>query len=115
MLDIKLDNETAEDGESFWKALTGESRPQSFHEAIVHNQNNGTFAIRKGSYKLTVNGPKKIEEVLDDTFPVKYVLYDLSKDVEESTDVSEDIPETVSQLHDLLKTYMRNGRSVDPR
>ncbi len=92
MLRIKLDNHTAEDGQSFFKTLTGEARPESFHKAIVHNHSNGTFAIRKGSFKLTVNGPKTAAQVVDGNFPVSFVLHDLGKDIEETTDISRNHP-----------------------
>lgn len=111
MLDVKLDNDTAEDGQSFFKALTGESSPTSFHEAIVHNHSNGTFAIRKGAFKLTVNGPKNTSQVVDDAFPVTFVLHDLSKDIEETTDVSWEHPAVVKEMHALLKKYVREGGS----
>jgi arylsulfatase A len=111
MLNITLDNHTAEDGKSFFKALTGEARPASFHEAIVHNHSNGTFSIRKGDFKLTVNGPKTTAQVTDDDFPVSLVLYDLGKDIEETTDVSRNHPGMVKELHALLKEYVRQGRS----
>ena len=116
LLKIKLDNDTAEDGQSFYKALTGEARPESFHEAIVHNRSNGTFAIRKGAFKLTVNGPKTAAQVLDDKFPVSsFVLHALSNDVEETADVSRDHPEMVKEMHALLKKYLREGRSIGKR
>ncbi|MGZ0170554.1 MAG: sulfatase family protein [Planctomycetales bacterium] len=111
MLNTKLDKHTAEDGQSFFKALTGEASPESFHEAIVHNHSNGTFAIRKGAFKLTVNGPKTIAQVLDDGFPTTFVLHDLNKDVEETTDISIDHPTMVKEMHALLKTYVREGKS----
>ncbi|MAG94196.1 MAG: hypothetical protein CMJ48_10650 [Planctomycetaceae bacterium] len=111
MLNVTLDNNTAEDGQSFFKALTGESRPGSFHEAIVHNHANGTFAIRKGAFKLTVNGPKTNAQVVDDAFPASYVLYDLGQDIEETIDVSRDHPEMVQEMHALLKKYVREGKS----
>jgi arylsulfatase A-like enzyme len=115
MLNIKLNNDTAEDGQSFFKALTGESRPASFHEAIVHNHSNGTFAIRKGTFKLTVNGPKTTAQVVDDAFPVSFVLHDLSKDIEETTDISRNHPDMVTEMHALLKKYVRAGRSNGKR
>jgi arylsulfatase A len=111
MLNVSLDENTAEDGQSFFQALTGEQRPVSFHEAIVHNHSNGTFAIRKGSYKLTVNGPKTLKEVVDDDFPVTFTLYDLKKDIEETTDVSGAHPQLIKEMHALLKKYAREGRS----
>lgn len=115
MLHLKLDNRTAEDGQSFFKALTGEASPESFHEAIVHNHSNGTFALRKGAFKLTINGPKTTEKVLDDAFPVSFVLYDLQKDIEETTDISRQHPETVKEMHALLKKYVREGKSNGSR
>jgi arylsulfatase A-like enzyme len=115
ILNIDLDRDTAEDGESFYQALTGEARPESFHEAIVHNHSNGTFAIRKGAFKLTVEGPLTTAQVLDDTFPVSLVLHDISKDIEETTDVSGDHPGRVKEMHALLKKYLREGRSAGRR
>lgn len=111
MLDIELDDHTAEDGESFCQALTGESRPGSFHEAIVHNHSDGTFAIRRGDFKLTVVGPKTTAEILDDTVPVSFLLHDLSRDIQELTNVAPGHPELVKQMHALLKRYVREGRS----
>ncbi len=112
LLEIELDKDTAEDGRSFHAALTGEARPESFHEAIVHNQSNGTFAIRKGALKLTVKGPKTTAELLDDAFPVSsFVLYDLSNDIEETTDISRQHPEKVAEMHALLTRIVKNGRS----
>lgn len=111
MLNVKLDNHTAEDGESFFLALTGDARPESFHEAIVHNGSKGTFAIRKGAFKLTVRGPKTTAQVANDSFPVSFELYDLSKDIEETTDVSRNHPEIVKEMHALLKQYVREDRS----
>ena len=111
ILSIKLDENTAEDGQSFFKALTGEERPGSFHEAIVHNSSHGSFAVRKGNFKLTVKGPKTNAQVVDDAFPVSFVLHDLGSDVEETTDVSRQHPEMVKQMHALLKRHVREGRS----
>ena len=115
MLSINLDDDTAEDGQSFFKALTGEASPESFHKAIVHNHSNGTFAIRKGAFKLTVNGPLTTAQVVDDAFPVSFVLHDLSKDIEETTDVSRDHPGMVKEMHSLLKKYVSEGRSNSKR
>lgn len=103
ILSVNLDENTAEDGVSFFRALTGELRPESFHEAIVHNQSNGTFAIRKGAYKLTVKGPTTIEQLMDENVAVNFALHDLGQDIEESVNISEDHPELVKEMHALLK------------
>lgn len=113
MLNTQLDKNTAEDGQSFFKALTGEARPRSFHEAIVHNNSKGTFAIREGAFKLTIDGPKTTEEVVDAAFPASFSLYDLDKDLEENNDLSQDHPEKVKEMHALLKKYIREGRSTN--
>ncbi|QDT80203.1 Arylsulfatase [Gimesia maris] len=113
MMNVKLDSNTAEDGVSFYPALTGASRPVSFHKAIIHNHHNGTFAVRQGAFKLIIKGPKTVEEVLDARVPVKYQLYDLDQDIAESTDVSAKHPEKVKQMHALLKQYVKAGHSTD--
>ncbi|MDF1740541.1 MAG: arylsulfatase [Verrucomicrobiales bacterium] len=105
-----LDKETAEDGVSFYPALMGEARPESFHEAIVHNQSNGTFAIRQGALKLTVKGPKTVADLLDAAFPgTSFVLYNLSDDIEELNDISREHPEKVTELLALLKRIVQGG------
>jgi arylsulfatase A-like enzyme len=111
MLHVKLDSNTAEDGKSFWSILTGKNQPSSFHEAIVHHSYDGQFAIRKGNYKLIIDGPKNPGQFLDDNSPVSYTLYDLSNNLKETTDISENHPELVNELHDLLKKYITDGRS----
>jgi len=111
LLNVRLNNNTAEDGASFYKALTGTETPESFHEAIIHNHSNGTFAVRKGSLKLTVSGPKSIAEVLNESFPVSFMLHDLSRDCEETKDVSSEYPEIVREMHAVLRKYMLHSRS----
>lgn len=115
LLNVKLDDNTAEDGQSFYQALTGKARPVSFHKAIVHNHHNGTFALRQGPFKLTVRGPKSIVEVLDDSVPVTFKLYNLDQDIEETTDVSGKHPKQIKEMHALLKQYVKEGRSNGER
>ncbi|WP_339743085.1 arylsulfatase [uncultured Rubinisphaera sp.] len=111
ILDIPLDDNIAEDGVSFYQALKGESRPVSFHKAIIHNHHNGTFAVRQGPYKLMVHGPKTIDEVLNESVTATYTLYDLGEDIEETTDISKQHPVQISQMLILLKQYVKTGRS----
>lgn len=114
MLGISLDDDTAEDGTSFFQALTGEERPASFHEAIVHNQSDGTFAIRQGDHKLIVEGPRTISEVLDPASPISFRLYDLGNDLGETENLSDKEPERAAAMHELLKKFIREGRSTHP-
>ena len=110
MLGIRLEQNVAEDGRSFFGALTGESRPGSFHKAIVHNHADGTFAIRRGPLKLTVKGPRTIASILEESTPASFVLHDLSKDVKETTDVSRDHPTAVKEMHALLKVFLKKSQ-----
>ena len=92
--------------------MKGVNRPESFHEAIVHNQSNGTFAIREGSWKLTVKGPKTTADLIDDTFPVTaFVLYDLSQDIGETNNIFNEYPGKVASMHALLRRIVKEGRS----
>lgn len=111
MLNVEVAADTAEDGVSFYQALTGGSRPVSFHQAIVHNHHDGTFALRQREFKLTVRGPKTISEVLDANIPVTYTLYNLNQDLEETTNIADKYPQKVREMHTLLQQYVRSGRS----
>jgi arylsulfatase A-like enzyme len=112
LVEVPLDEDTAEDGVSFLPALTGEARPESFHEAIVHNHANGTFAIRQGRFKLVVEGPKTIGELLDEKSVVEtFLLRDLGADVAETVDVSGEHPARVEAMIGLLRRMLGEGRT----
>jgi arylsulfatase A-like enzyme len=86
-------------------------------EATVHHSGNGTFAIRKGRWKL-IDGagsggwsnPNNARALKEGLPPVQ--LYQLGDDVKEQRNVEAEYPEVVRELQDLLATYQRNGRSV---
>lgn len=115
MFNVQLGDNTAEDGRSFYRAITGKERPQSFHEAIVHNKglqrNSTSFSIRKGNYKLMVEGPQSNSELIDDSVPVSFMLFDLESDIKETNDISGNYPEIVKEMHELLEKYIIEGRS----
>jgi len=112
MLGISLDGRTAEDGVSFFRALSGESRPESFHEAIVHNHANGTFSLRQGGMKLTILGPKTNQQVEGSAVPASYTLHDLDTDLAETANIAALHQDRVKAMHELLRKYVREGRSV---
>ena len=100
------------DGKDVWDIWTGESN-QSPHEAYYFYYHvNELHGIRYGKWKLyfphkyrTLNGRKGGENGL----PVKYdyntidqiELYDLSKDISETTDVASDNREVVAKIQEL--------------
>lgn len=86
-------------------------------EATVHHSGNGTFAIRKGNWKL-IDGagsggwskPNNSQALKEGLPPVQ--LYQLDADVEEQQNVQDQYPEIVEELKELLEAYKQNGRSV---
>ncbi len=111
MLKTRINNQTAEDGVSFFPALTGRNRPASFHEAIIHHSVDGQFAIRKKNYKLIINGPKTPSQLMDESVPATFSLFDLANDLKEINDLSENHPDIVKEMHALIKKYIKEGRS----
>jgi arylsulfatase A len=107
-----LPDNAAEDSISFLPALTGKDIPQE-REAIVHHSISGHFSIRKGKWKLLLasgsggwTAPKKTQNG-----PV-IQLYDMSKDLGETTNLQDKHPEQVAELTKLLKSYVAQGRST---
>ncbi len=91
----------AEDSYNVLPALLGEKLDKPIREATVHHDFYGRFAIRQGQWKLIVplNDRQKLE------------LYDVEKDISETTDVAGQHVEIVRRLSELLKKYKREGRS----
>jgi arylsulfatase A-like enzyme len=100
------------DGKDVWDIWTGDSN-QCPHEAYYFYYHvNELHGIRYGNWKMyfphryrTLNGRKGGENGL----PIKYdyntidqiELYDLSKDISETTDVAADNPEVVTKIQEL--------------
>lgn len=112
-----LPENAAEDSFSFDQVLRGQNdqtRPFTIHHSI-----NGSFAIRKGKWKLSLcpgsggwSEPKPAQALKDDSLaPVQ--LFDLEADPAESKNVEAEHPELVQQLVDDLAAAIRNGRTND--
>lgn len=109
------DNE-AEDSFNLLPALINENHNQPVREALVHHSINGSFAIRKGDWKLLLAAgsggwssprPGAEEEGLP---PVQ--LYNLKDDPAETNNLQEKYPEVVNELAVLLKKLITEGRST---
>lgn len=107
-----LPENSAEDGKSFYKAIIGKDRPESFHEAIVHHEGNGSFAIRMGRFKLIIDGPRTPSLLLDEQVKKSFMLFDVTNDIREESEISSFHPDVVQQMFEILKKYVREGRSV---
>jgi arylsulfatase A-like enzyme len=112
--DLK-DNE-AEDSYNLLPALLKPSVNKPIREATVHHSINGSFAIRKGDWKLILAAgsggwsfptPGKAEEGLP---PIQ--LYNLKKDPAEKDNCYHQFPQQVEELTALLKKYIQEGRST---
>jgi arylsulfatase A-like enzyme len=89
-----------------------------FREATVHHSINGSFAIRKGDWKLIMcpgsggwSFPRPDDKAALDSLP-SIQLYDLAKDPAESTNLQAENPEKVVELKTLLSKYINEGRST---
>ncbi|QDT09828.1 sulfatase family protein [Planctomycetes bacterium K23_9] len=91
-----LPADAGEDSESFAAALRG--KPFD-HGPLVHHGVKGHFAIRDGRWKLILaaDGNK---------------LYDLQRDLSETTNVAESHPDLVAQMQAKLTAIVANGRST---
>lgn len=114
----KLKENEAEDSFSMMPILTNKKTKKFAREATVHHSINGSFAIRKGDWKLILcpdsggwsyPNPKKDQKVIA-TLP-QYQLYNLKDDPAETTNLEATNLEKVKELKTLLLKYIEDGRS----
>jgi arylsulfatase A-like enzyme len=86
-------------------------------EATIHHSVNGSFAIRKGPWKLILcpgsggwSDPKPKSAGIELLPP--YQLYNLDNDPGETENLLDRYPEMVEELSALLKQSIENGRST---
>lgn len=83
------------DGISFLPALMGQEQKQHDHLYWEFHEQGGKQAVRKGNWKLV-----KLD-VFDES-KTRLELYDLASDPAEQSDVSEEHPDIVSDLHAIM-------------
>ncbi|GAI30601.1 unnamed protein product, partial [marine sediment metagenome] len=112
-----LPDNAGEDSYSILPAMSGQTRDNTIREATVHHSVNGSFAIRKGKWKLCMcpgsggwSSPTPQEAKELDLPPVQ--LYNLETDIGEQNNLVDQYPEIVEELTKLLRDYIRNGRST---
>lgn len=115
-----LPNDAGEDSVSMLPNLKGASKGP-VREATVHHSINGTFAIRKGKWKLIEaphsggwSAPRPRDRDQWKDLP-SVQLYDLASDPGETKNLSDSNPTVVGELQALLKKYRETGRSVTRR
>jgi arylsulfatase A-like enzyme len=113
----ELPNNVAEDSVNILPALLGEEYKKPLREATIHHSVNGLFSIRQGKWKLEMcpgsggwSYPRPGRDDMTDLPPIQ--LYDLEKDVAETTNIYDKHPDVVRELTSLLTQYVKNGRST---
>ena len=120
LVGFPLGNDMAEDSASFLPLLKGMQPPTPLHEAIVHHSGDGSFAIRKGKWKLLLcpgsggNSPVRNAQAVKQGLPPTQ-LFDVEADPAEKTNLQAQHPEVVKALTALLERYKTSGRSVPMR
>ena len=115
---IELKDNEAEDSYSLLSIFEQKNNSSSLREATVHHSINGSFALRKGEWKLIMapgSGgwssptPQEIKRI-SNLPPIQ--LYNLKKDPGETKNLEGQFPEKVLELQELLYHYIVNGRST---
>ncbi|MEN8186061.1 MAG: arylsulfatase [Bacteroidota bacterium] len=111
------DNE-GEDSYSLVPILEQTKLDKPVREATIHHSINGSFAIRKGEWKLIMcpgsggwSFPKPNNKEVIDSLP-KIQLYNIKNDPGETENLQEFNSEKVAELKALLKKYILEGRST---
>lgn len=111
---MKLADDQAEDSFSFFNLLGGGNVPN--RKSLIHHSGNGTFAIRRGDWKLIENNlgsggfsrPGKVAPKADGP---QGQLYNLADDPKEANNLWVDEPAKVKELLAELNAIRKNGRS----
>jgi arylsulfatase A-like enzyme len=111
VLNVKYPDSAGEDSWSFLPALKGVSADKFKGQARIFHSINGTFAIRKGKWKLvTGKGSGGRGKGVKTSLPGQ--LYDLENDLEEKNNLFASYPEVVKNLAKELETIVKNGRTT---
>ncbi len=114
--DTLADNE-GEDSYSMVAQFDQGAEASTAREATVHHSINGSFAIRRGPWKLALcpgsggwSYPRPREVADLDLPPVQ--LFNLQTDEAEQTNLALQHPDIVQELGDLMQSYIDLGRST---
>ena len=112
----ELESDAGVDSYNLLPALFQETETQ-IREATIHHSVNGSFAIRKGQWKLIMcpgsggwSDPKPGSPEENGLPP--YQLFNLETDNAETENLVDQFPDVVAELQDLLEKYIIEGRST---
>lgn len=113
----KLPANAAEDSVSFLPILRDPALTAPVHETIINHSIGGQFVVRQGRWKLIYcagsggwSAPTE-KQAIEQKLP-PWQLYDLATDPKETTNVIAYHPDLVVAFTELLKQYVREGRST---
>ena len=86
------------DGKNIWSLLAGEKEAKSPHEAFYYYQIDQLQAVRSDQWKLHLPLEAKYNHGRRDEGSSSLMLFNLSKDITETTDVSAQHPDVVKKL-----------------
>ena len=119
IVDGELPDGAAPDSYDVSDALFGRSYEEPIREAIVSHSENGTFAIRRDSWKAIFGTDGSGGWVTPPDGPPSEErggqLYDLDQDPGEQNNLYFERPEVVDSLRQLLTSYQEAGRSAPGR
>jgi hypothetical protein len=108
----ELSADAGEDSYSILPVLLGQQITGTLREATVHHSLNGTFAIRQGDWKLTVDNEGSGGFTNPRVVDGPGTLYNLADDIAETNDLYDDNPDLVAEMWALLEQYQTSGRST---
>ncbi|MBM1106186.1 arylsulfatase [Aurantibacter crassamenti] len=113
-----LNANEGEDSFSMIPLFSNDTAVAFMRETTIHSSINGSFAIRKGQFKLVMAAgsggwsyPKPNDKDIAQLPQVQ--LFDLSVDPKEEKNLYLDKPEVVAELKELLHATINNGRSTE--
>ena len=111
---FRLPDDAGEDSYSLLPVLLGHTLKGTLREATVHHSINGTFAIRKGDWKLALDNMGSGGFTDPETVAGPGTLFDMVKNPGEDSlkDQYGAQPAVVKELKALLAKYQADGRSV---
>lgn len=115
----KLADNEGEDSYDLSPLLLGSTSATPLREATVHHSIDGCFTLRKGDWKILFApdsggwsqprpAKKKNTEI---SFP-EIQLYNMKNDPAEQKNIASEHPEIVSELTNLMRSYITMGRST---
>lgn len=116
ILGVKLPENAAEDSVDLWRVMQGKMRGP-VREALVHHSIDGSFAIRRGRWKLLLSpssggwSSPRPGSASAGSLPASQ-LYDLNVDPGETHNLITAKPRVASSLERLLERYVARGRST---